>query len=144
MTPSHLALLGGQDMGKSKSRNRSEERDPLGSLTDPVVAPLPHNPVLAHQLQEIADARVLPPEVTQTMPAVDLFGTPAPITITQPVPSRPGLKRQAPKVMFANPGETVVCVRRQARKEVLFAKKRTGRGARSKKHFNRHSRTHCK
>lgn len=132
-------------MGKSKSRNRSEERDdPLSLIDPPVVAPLPQNPVLTTQLNEIADARQVLPDLAQTMPAVDLLGAVAPVTVVQPVPSKPGLKRQAPKLRFARPHETIVCVRRQARKEVLFAKKRTGRGARSRKHFNRNSRTHCK
>lgn len=52
----------------------------------------------------------------------------------------PPAKKTAPRaslphqVAFKAPAHVVVCVRRKQRKEVLFAKKLTGRGSRARKH----------
>lgn len=44
---------------------------------------------------------------------------------------------------FALPKETLVCVRRGVRKEVLHAYKKTGKGARSRRRRNELSDIHC-
>lgn len=47
-------------------------------------------------------------------------------------------------VAFVAPRETLICVRRQRRKEVLHAKKKTGRGGQRKPRFNQWSKVRCK
>lgn len=47
------------------------------------------------------------------------------------------------RLAFALPKRVLVCVRRKQRREVLFAKKRTGRGSRSRKRFNVYSQVRC-
>lgn len=44
---------------------------------------------------------------------------------------------------FKVPERVAVCVRRKSRREVLFAKRHTGRGARSRKRFNYWSDVRC-
>lgn len=49
-----------------------------------------------------------------------------------------------PHESFAAPGSTLVCVRRQRRREVLFARRRTGKGGRARRrHFNFNSWVKC-
>lgn len=50
------------------------------------------------------------------------------------------------RVAFQKPEKVLVCVRRQQRREVLFARKKTGRGAgrRSKPRFNFYSSISCR
>lgn len=47
------------------------------------------------------------------------------------------------RLSFADMGRALVCVRRKERREVLFAKRRTGRGSRSRKHRNFYSNIRC-
>lgn len=44
---------------------------------------------------------------------------------------------------FRVPEKVAICVRRKRRKEVLFAKRRTGKGSRSPKHRNYYSEVSC-
>lgn len=54
-------------------------------------------------------------------------------------------KKFAPDVFrFTRPNNVAVCVRRQRRKEVLFALKRTGKGSKSRRHRNSLSDVSCK
>lgn len=78
-------------------------------------------------LLAVADARRFDP--THRRPGFQLktiSGTPARAT----VPSRSFL---TPTIAFRAPDRVVVCVRRQRRREVLFAKRRLGAGARLRK-----------
>lgn len=53
------------------------------------------------------------------------------------------LSRNEHRLYFRVPARVAVCVRRKQRKEVMFALKRTGRGAKSRKHFNPYSEVRC-
>ena len=46
-------------------------------------------------------------------------------------------------VAFSQPKQVAVCIRRKARREVLFAKNRTGKGARSRRTRNQWSDVKC-
>lgn len=46
-------------------------------------------------------------------------------------------------VRFASPDTVLVCARRHRRREVLFALRKTGKGARSKRRRNSYSNTRC-
>lgn len=124
-------------MGKSKSRNRSEERESQGSLTPRVARPAlqPLTPIY-QDLRRALD----PLQIAQ-----DLFGHIAPIGVTD-APARPkkSTHRVAPKLRFDAPASTLVCIRRHARKEVLFAKNKAGKGSRSRKRFTAYSKVRCK
>lgn len=127
-------------MGKS-SRNRHKERGPHAPLTE--VAPRARTP-LTTQLNQIMDMRVRPwSDPLSYLPALDLVGAASSVGATAPSRNKNAPVGKA-RLRFDAPHEAIVCVRRQQRKEVLFAKKRTGKGAKSKKHFNRFSRTYCK
>lgn len=47
------------------------------------------------------------------------------------------------QIAFSAPGETLVCVRRKRRKEVLFAKKKTGKGGQRKARWSKWSVYKC-
>lgn len=128
-------------MGKSKSRNRSQERDPEVSLTQVARQALPRST----KLTQIQDMRVHPwVDPLSYLPALDLVGAVAGISAHEPAKKpRPG-GRLVSKLRFDVPQKIIVCIRRQTRREVIFAKKKNGRGARSKKTFNRFSKVHCK
>lgn len=127
-------------MGKNKSRNRSEERESIGSLTSNVARPSHSRPTALTQIQDRRLTNLVDP--LSYLPALDLFGAVASIGVADP--QRSNGKRRSPKLRFDAPAETLVCIRRGTRREVLFAKKKTGRGAKSKKHFNVYSKVRCK
>lgn len=127
-------------MGKSKSRNRSQERDPDVSLTTVARQALTR----PTKLTQIQDMRVHPwVDPLSYLPALDLIGAVAGISAHEPA-KKPFQKSRPAKLRFDVPQETIVCMRRGTRREVLFAKKKTGRGAKSKKTFNRFSKVYCK
>lgn len=127
-------------MGKSKNRNRSQERDPDVSLTQVVRQAQPRST----RLSSIQDMRVQPwLDPLSFLPALDLVGAVAGISAHEPA-KKPFTRSKPAKLRFDVPQETIVCIRRGTRREVLFAKKKTGRGGRSKKTFNRFSKVHCK
>lgn len=101
------------------------------------VSPPPSRPRMS--LQPVEDRRVHHPEGANR-PALTTGGRPAPVTVV----NRPRKKKRAnraqinrfgPEVVsqtkgvltFAAPDQTVVCIRRGRRKEVLFAKGKAGR-----------------
>lgn len=47
------------------------------------------------------------------------------------------------QVAFSQPKQVTVCIRRKTRREVLFAKKRTGKGAQSRRTLNQWSDVKC-
>lgn len=131
-------------MAKKRSRRRrdSEKAQHFSNprLLSPVrtVVSRPH--VTATPLREIEDRRSYHP-LDFFRPARQLSGHPA-------KPHVQKTNKAAPQVMrslrFAVPEQTAICVRRNQRKEVLFAKKKTRRGSGSKKHFNWFSKISCK
>lgn len=126
-------------MGKNKSRNRSEERESIGSLTSNVARPAHTRPTYLTQIQDRRLTNLVDP--LSYLPALDLVGAVASIGVTDR-PQKQSRSR-SPKLRFDAPAETLVCIRRHTRKEVLFAKKKTGRGGKSKKHFNAYSKVRC-
>lgn len=47
------------------------------------------------------------------------------------------------QMAFTAPGETIVCIRRKRRKEVLFAKRKTGKGGQKKARWSKWSSYKC-
>lgn len=81
-------------------------------------------------------------------PAASVFGDDARVVErASAAPSRsPKVKFSRPAALgfhFNVPERVAVCVRRKSRREVLFAKRRQGRGARSPKKFNYWSTVRC-
>lgn len=126
-------------MGKNKSRNRSDERESIGSLTSNVARPSHTRPKALTQIQDRRLTNLVDP--LSYLPALDLVGAVASIGVADP--QRSTGKRRSPQLRFDAPAETLVCIRRHTRKEVLFAKKKTGKGGRSKKRFNAYSKVRC-
>lgn len=64
------------------------------------------------------------------------------VKVKSPRPYRPGaLFREAES--FSAPRSVMICVRRKSRREVLFALRKTGKGARSRKRRNEWSNVKC-
>lgn len=155
-------------MGKKKSGSTHRERDDLSSLLAP---PKPMRPVtvripLQKQWPEISDRRLAQPQLNPTsgrlkQPPRSFKGIPVNVsrsiqsTIKQPnilstvrsqyrLPSRSTQSLTRPEPLAFNmPSGVVMCARRQVRKEVLFAKRKTAKGSRSKKHRNQWSDVKC-
>lgn len=95
-------------------------------------------------LVQVEDRRTFHPD-QRNRPAKTISGRTAPITVgnrPRKKPETPGARlarlRFGPKVhsqtkghlTFAVPSETIVCLRRKRRKEVIFAKNKAGKGSR--------------
>lgn len=102
---------------------------------------------MAPSLVQVEDRRRFHPE-NKNRPALLKTGLPAPVTVVNKARPKPKTRKQLAQVnrfgavqpsqtkavvAFAAPRETVVCVRRQSRKEVLFAKGKGGGGKRPPK-----------
>lgn len=114
-----------------KGRNRS--RDPSESLTVQLrSSPRTARPFSSH-LNLIQDLRTFDFE-PGTRPARLFSGQPATVGFVPNVnKSKPGKPAKLyGQMAFTAPTETLVCVRRSRRKEVLFAKKKTGKGGQRK------------
>lgn len=124
----------------SRNRNRYSERDALTSLTPQVARVVPRS----HPLSLIQDFRTFDFEPA-TRPALSVFGTPARYSVGGASRSSKARSRSLlpSMVSFADAQRVVVCVRRKTRRQVLFAKRRTGRGARSRKRRNFFSGIRC-
>lgn len=124
----------------SRNRNRYSERDALPSLT---VSRLSRAVPLSHNLSSIQDFRTFD-FAPASRPALLFTGGKASV---RAAPARSGSSRSRAllpsKIMFASPDRVIVCVRRKKRREVLFAKRRTGRGSRGPRRFNRFSQIRC-
>lgn len=157
-------------MAKSKSsKNRHTARagrdhsQNYRSLTVTLPPPLP-SPRLSPKapLLEVEDRRQFHFDSAQRS-AKTVLGTPAAIKVSDaPRPGRnvpsskksvraqsnrygPNVHSQTKgKLVFAEPDRVVVCVRRQRRKEVLFAKKRAGKSGLRKPRFNWMSKISCR
>lgn len=133
-----------------RSRDKREDNSPslmpaLLRPTAPSVSPLP-SPARTI-LQEIEDRRTYHP-LGDARPA--RFSTGGPSRISVKDRSYNGRYRYADPhrtsknihlnsgtkapLSFASPDATIVCVRRKTRKEVLFAKRRAGRGGKQRRH----------
>lgn len=123
-------------MAKGKS-GRSGTRDTLVSLT-PALRSFPRI-----SLKAIDDRRTFDFEPAGR-PARLFTGSTATITAT-PVAKKTGRARsRVPyQIAFTAPQETLVCVRRQRRKEVLHAHKKTGKRGQRKPRRSAYSNTRC-
>lgn len=118
-------------MAKGKS-HRSGTREPTDSLTLRVALP-PQKARANRNLSLIEDFRKFDFEPA-TRPARLLSGAPArfSVGVGNPKRSGPGKFRKVNpsgpvRLSFTAPRDTIVCVRRSTRKEVLFAKNKTGK-----------------
>lgn len=119
-----------------KSKNRSGTRDALQSLT----VRLRSRAAIGDALREVQDLRAF--DFEPVRPARFLSGPIASVGVTTPS------KKQAPsrvpyQIAFSAPAETLVCVRRRRRKEVLFAKRKTGKGGQRRPRRSKWSNYKC-
>lgn len=130
------------------SRRRRRQREGLDAvfsptpLTDRLIKPSTEP---FGSLREIEDRRSFHPDPSPFgPPARSVWGHPVqPVVQKRPPPGRP-YRSPFHKLSFAVPKETAICVRRETRREVLFAKKRAGGGSRKKPHRNFYSSISCK
>lgn len=123
-------------MARSKKRNRSGQRD-SNFVANPVVA----RPIRSTGLS-------LSPSLNHWFPdpvaAVFEANRPAARLLEQPNVNKRPRARSRTAFKFAAPPEVGVCVRRKSRREVLFALRRTGKGAKSRRRRNAWSGVSCK
>lgn len=104
-----------------KSKNRLGTRDPLESLT----VRLRSRAAIGGALREVQDLRGFDfgPRAARF-----LSGPVASVGAVTPKNSKRAPSRVPYQIAFSAPAETLVCIRRKRRKEVLFAKRKTGKG----------------
>lgn len=133
---------------RRRTRERSEETSDFSNdlktlLRSPsqspyVVQPLVHHTSPSSQvLSDIEDRRTWHPQAEQR-PARS-FDRPTHSLVVPRHPknvnkSRAGASALPHQVQFDAPNKVLVCVRRAQRKQVLFALKKTGKGAKARKH----------
>lgn len=120
-------------IAKPRLLSRQPSPNPVSS------GPSLSRPSAAAPLRQVEDRRSFHPEAANR-PALSLAGTPAVITVKsrpRPKPATRSARAQVNRfgsvqpsqtkaaLTFAAPAATVVCIRRQRRKEVLFAKGKT-------------------
>jgi len=131
-------------VAKGKNNSYSGQRDNLNPslttlLNGPLIRPplrllpLPYNPYPQEVLPYAGDRRQFTPDAS----------TAPPRAVTRNA-SKVVAGKQPAAVRFSDPQFVGICARRQIRKEVLHALKRTRKGAGSKKHFNFWSKVSCK
>jgi len=96
--------------------------------TAPVAHPSPTK-ILKNTLRQIEDRRTYHPQADKR-PARSLNRSQHSLVIRDKKTS-PRLSHQ---VQFDAPKRVLICIRRKMRKEVLFAKSKTGKGARARRH----------
>lgn len=123
---------------RRRDRDQSEAdavlKQPLAKLLSPTPPTLPRPIVspLINKLREIEDRREYHPE-KKYRPVRQLSGHPVKSHVIKPAK----FKSQLPfGLNFAVPKDTVVCIRRKRRKEVLFAKGKAG-GSQKRRHPRR-------
>lgn len=124
-------------MARRKRRNRSEQRD-----VSPIANHVAVRPIRSAGLSLSPDLRHWLPD-----PAAAVFQANRPSTrlFDQPNVNKSGRRSSsATKLRFAVPKDVGVCVRRKSRREVLFALRKTGKGARSRRRRNEWSGVTCK
>lgn len=100
--------------------------------------PLPRLTALVDlgRLLEIQDRRTWHPQRT-FRPAVSLSGNRTRMVVSD-------ARGLSPRVRFDASHRVVVCVRRKQRKEVMFALRKTGKGAKARRRRNRFSDMECR
>lgn len=118
--------------------NTRAERDASVSLTDRLHRPLFTPTIL--DLRDVEDRRTFHP-LGDFRPARATSGHPVKPHVVKPAKSSRALSY---RINFAVPKRTVICVRRQTRKEVLHALRKVGRGrGGGHKRFNWQSEVSC-
>lgn len=92
----------------------------------------------APPLSDVEDRRRYTPQVRWPR---KLGGETAKLTLKHPRPTAG--RRNAWLPRFDAPRDVIICIRRKIRREVMFALRKTGRGARSKKRFTAWSKIRC-
>lgn len=128
-------------MGKSNRSNNKRGRVNSYNANQRLPLSLPSEQPDFFDLRMFEDRRTFHPEGRYNAPVRTVFGTPARLTVvdrnytkTGPfsrasVVSAPARSQTKAALAFSTPGSVVVCVRRQRRREVMFALQKTGRGA---------------
>lgn len=137
-------------MGKGKS-SKGGTREPSDSLTVSLRSQpsFTARPGRHRSLSLYQDLRRFSFEPDFTRPARLFSGSIASTNVEYQNQNHKSRGRQAktfnPKavIAFSAPGETLVCVRRARRKEVLFAKKKTGKRGQRKARWSIWSKTKC-
>jgi hypothetical protein len=148
-------------MAKRKSnQTHTTQRDDTDIATDSevlrkfITKPKPYTPVFTEPLHLPSfDNRTFHPSpITRTIAeprsasrlkipepgrAVSVSGSSRPAVGNRRISSLPA------QVAFSQPKQVSVCIRRKTRREVLFAKQRTGRGAKSRRTRNQWSDVKC-
>lgn len=136
-------------MAKGKS-SRSGTREPSDSLTVSLRSRRQKSPLSRHLvLSQIQDLRSYY-DAPALRPALLFSGSPARVGL-EPAPNknknnvraRPTAVHRA-QLAFTAPGETLVCVRRARRKEVLFAKNKAGKRGQRKARWSQWSKYKCR
>lgn len=119
---------------KNRSKNTPGTRDALPSLT----LGLRSRP----SLMELEDLRTFDFEPA-TRPPRRTDGGYASVVASTPQTNKKAPSKVPYQISFSAPAETLVCVRRSRRKEVLFAKKKTGRRGQKKARWSKWSTIKC-
>lgn len=122
--------------------------DPLLDPLDRLVMPSPWSPVInparddPGPLADLSDGRLWHP--SRARPNLTVFSSRARLAPSM----RTSEKRPAffsPVISFARPQTVITCVRRKQRREILFARKRTGAGSKARfRHRNIWSSISCR
>lgn len=137
-------------MSKKKRRQRDNNSLSLENLLSP--------------LQDVEDLRLFTPEAPRVVPRSisgnvvrvgardgrrDRNRVLYPVSVIGNVPKQAvrnknaWSRQQGTRMVFDAPKEVAICVRRKARREVLFAKRRTRKGAGSRRYRNEWSNINC-
>lgn len=126
-------------MAKGKSGRSGQTRDDLSSLTTSSLRSFP----VRSLLREIQDFRTFDFEPATT-PARLFTGSIASIDVHAPASKPVGKNSRVQyQLAFSAPHETLVCVRRHRRREVLFAKKKAGKGGQRRPRWSKWSEYKC-
>lgn len=126
----------------ARSRNRGT-RDDMSIANVSLRSPI----LRATRLTGMDDRRTFDFEPA-TRPARLFTGSTASVTVTPTQPQKQNQKLTRPnfnraQLAFSMPGETLICIRRKRRKEVLFAKRKTGKGGQRRPRRSAYSDTKC-
>lgn len=127
-------------MAKGKNRQNSGTRDLVTIATSPLVRSPSQS--LFGNLYEVSDMRAFDFD-QDTRPAKLFNGLDASVGATHTPTKNKGLSKVPYQIAFSAPAETLVCVRRSRRKQVLFAKRKTGKGGQRRPRRNKWSDVKC-
>lgn len=125
-------------MNKRKRRNKSVERD-----NNNIASNILLHSTIRSVLSDISDRRTFHP-LGDVRPAKGFSKGASRVVLSPNVNRSSKNVRARPDVFrFNSPGSVAVCVRRQKRREVIFALRKSGKGARSRRRRNYFSDVSC-